>query len=154
MTKTKSDDFYQLEYERLRNYCKKRGWKVEEKYFTDNFVEYPRHDSPEKIITVNASSKHENRLYCLLHEFGHILTFASKYYKYKYSKKIREFNEEEDTIVKNIHKFELLEEEFEAWERGLLLAKRLKIRIDRKNFDTVKAKYLKTYIEDMWPRIN
>lgn len=43
------------------------------------------------------------------------------------------------------HRFDVLDEEIEAWFRGLKLANRLKIKIDKETFHTLRLQHLKSY---------
>jgi hypothetical protein len=49
-------------------------------------------------------------------------------------------------IRRNAYKISEIGEEFEAWDEARLLADRLKIRINEKNFETLRVKSLMTYI--------
>jgi len=94
-----------------------------------------------KTISVRTVGRRtENSLYILLHETGHVL----------FSKRSGDYLEYAKDL--NIHKgsqaYKVLEveEEFEAWKQGYDLAISMNIPINKKNYETIKARYLATYM--------
>lgn len=55
----------------------------------------------------------------------------------------------EDSATKRstVHRIDIVDEELEAWARGLKLAKRLGIKIDVNRFNHTKSEYIKTYLK-------
>jgi len=99
-----------------------------------------------KVFTINANSTPENQMFILLHEIGHymIKTCGTSRSKSSFG---YQFNEHDVDLTFH-YRVDLLEEEYEAWDRGRKHAKRLKINIDHANYDKFKINSIKTYI--MW----
>ncbi len=95
-------------------------------------------------IEISASQDPQTQLYTLLHECGHLLVETSK-------TRYRDFPNgylrvEQDVKGRDLlYKVDVIAEEFEAWNRGLKLAERLNVVVDRPKFDHVKANALKSY---------
>jgi Zn-dependent peptidase ImmA (M78 family) len=134
---------YGSEYERLIKYCQSRGFKVV--LGNNSFADFM-----QKQIQIKSNLKDENKLYALLHEIGHIICSRSKYYLDKYPSYIVQFDSNTEQLKTDTAKILLLSEEFEAWHLGFLLSRKLKIKINKKNFDKIKARWLKTYIVFCW----
>lgn len=97
-----------------------------------------------KTITVSCRAAPERQLHYILHEIGHHLIgcdAADERFGVGYPQLNNpEFNR------KYIHKLACLEEEFEAWHRGWKLSKRLKLDLDREEFNITRLTCLKSYI--------
>jgi len=135
-----SNEYYEFQYKKLIKYCKKYNWKVTEKYNITDFVSLDLNH-----IFINKRRSAKNKVYCLLHEIGHILVARGTYYDYIYQhrfceKKIKKKNSFENIIT--------LDEEFAAWRKALILAKKMNIFIDRDDFERIKMKCLMTYITE------
>jgi len=94
-------------------------------------------------IHINQRLKPETQLYVLLHECGHhLIGYKERHERYGMGYTV------EDASIKRslIHRIDVLDEELEAWHRGRKLAGRLCISIDKKQFDRVRAKMVKTYV--------
>jgi hypothetical protein len=146
MTKQKGKkhpNYFKTHFNHLIKYCEARGYAV--KLGNESIVSFE-----DREITVNRALIYENKVYALLHEIGHIICLKSKYYNEKYPPPIQVYDAENDILKSNTHKVLALAEEFEAWHLGFLLAKRLKIEINNTRFDTIKARWLKTYIDAFW----
>lgn len=53
------------------------------------------------------------------------------------------------TIKRTVqHRLDILEEEFDAWNRGAKLATKLKLKIDKTAYGLMRAKCMKSYV--MW----
>lgn len=88
------------------------------------------------------SDKYE--LYALLHECGHITLFNNKNYGKKY--KILTKSESNGNLKKtNLYKYQKMMEEIQAWQKGYKLAKKLKIKVDKKEYFNEAAKWVGTY---------
>jgi len=137
--KVGSKRYYEIEYKKLVKYCEKYNWKVTEKH---NISDYVALDL--KHIIINSRHTSRNKVFCLLHEIGHILVARSVHYDYIY---------ESPNFSKNIKledrhaDISTLDEEFAAWRKGLLLAKKRGIYINREEFEKEKIKCLMTYIK-------
>ena len=100
-------------------------------------------DTNKKIVTISSHMPVQKQLHLLIHECGHILISSSSEDKYPHGyKKIEEAKEGRGEL----HKIDVLGEEFEAWQKGRKLASRLGIHIDIDEFDKTRAKCLKTYV--------
>jgi len=93
----------------------------------------------------------ERQLHSLLHECGHYL-IGERTKKDRYGMGWTAV--EDANVVKTMHhRLDVLEEEFEAWYRGLKLARRLKISLNKKRYDKTRIGQLKTYV-DWAARVN
>jgi hypothetical protein len=98
-------------------------------------------DFESKLISINTTRSTEIQLYTLLHECGHVLShnnggvLDTKDVINKYGEKTR------------IHRVFTVIEEVEAWKRGLSLAGRLGISVNKKKWDKTIARALKKYME-------
>lgn len=87
----------------------------------------------------------EKQLHSLLHECGHYL-IGDRTKKDRYG--MGWTAQEDANVVKTMHhRMDVLEEEFEAWYRGLKLARRLKIGLNKKRYDQTRIQQLKSYVE-------
>ena len=114
----------------------KRGYFVDFSYNGDDSV-----DRESKIISINTTRSLETQLYTLLHECGHILIYGSD--KVTNVKEVTDnYNEKS-----NIHRVFRVVEEVEAWKRGLSLANRLGISVDKEKWNRDVARALKQYMK-------
>lgn len=115
---------------------------VEVRKGRDN-VYYPEDD----VIIYNAQGNYVNQLYTLLHEAGHFLQSRSRTFT-----AMNLVYGDADLMQTNYQKFRLLEQEMDAWDRGLKLAKRLDIKLDvidyRKNAAYFIMQYVKAIAND------
>jgi len=131
---------FHLSYQKVCEWVEDRGYQV---------VEGPDEEdacwSDVKQITIYSSQGIENRLYSLLHECGHALIRSNtKDFEYQYpAHATAELDGRRRRSDK--YKVSLVEEEVEAWKRGLRLAKRLGIFIDENNYNKLKTKCLIGY---------
>jgi hypothetical protein len=111
--------------------------KVSVRKGRDN-VYYPE----EKVIIYNASGGPKTQLYTLLHEAGHFL-----------QEKSRNFTVHnliyQDEIYTKYQKYRLLEQEMDAWNRGLQLAHKLGIKIDEIDYRKTAAYYVMFYVKSI-----
>lgn len=103
------------------------------------------YDSQSKTITITSHCGPERQLYMLLHECGHhLIGFTEEDERFG---KGYPFVDNPDVNTTLIHKIACLEEEFEAWNRGWRLGKRLGLVLDRDSFDVVRVECLRSYIK-------
>ena len=133
----RTDSYYEKEFNNLVAYCKQLGWNVIEGHKLDDAVLFET-----KEITINSQRRPEIKLYRLLHEIGHILFSKTKNYEFRSTSMYCKTTDKR----KNTDKVETLEEEFGAWARGLLLAERRGIFVDKEQFDKDKAACIMTYM--------
>jgi hypothetical protein len=124
--------------EKVLNWCTSRGLSVE----------WPRsqggsYDPTDKVITVSSSSVPRIQLQVLLHECGHHLIGRPKA-GYRFSMGYGATHD----LRADSHKIDILDEEFEAWERGWKLGKRLGAlkQSDRHEFNRYRVRMLKGYV--------
>jgi len=98
-------------------------------------------DQESKIISINTTRSLETQLYTLLHECGHILIYGSD--KVTNVKEVTDnYNEKS-----NMYRVFTVIEEVEAWKRGLSLANRLGIPVDKDKWNRDVARALKIYMQ-------
>lgn len=101
-------------------------------------------DSETKTLSISSSCSPEGQFYIAAHECGHLLIGDRK----KTERFGMGYNADEPNEKKTLHhRIDVIDEEFEAWERGRKLAGRLGIRIDKKRFHQFRSQYLKTYMK-------
>lgn len=122
----------------LESYCAEKGWMV--KYVAKT----PGADSAwpdSNRIIIQKDRKSEVTFYYFLHELGHMLICQNKNsYSDKYSAIYDDFHANSQT-----HKVVRIEEELEAWKVGYKLARRLKLSVNRRNFEQIKSRCIMTY---------
>ena len=111
-------------------------------------VQSGRFHSQSRRIEVSAHMAPVLQLYILLHELGHFLiedegpTYVADRFPNGYRRIM------DDVPGRGpLHKVDVIAEEFDAWSRGLTLAKHLGIEVDRQVFDDVRARYLVSYFK-------
>jgi len=94
-------------------------------------------------ITYNKRLKLENQIYSILHECGHLIIQNSACYdqRYKIQKDALFDGRKKRSLRWRINS---LKEEFDAWDRGKQLAKKLGIKIDPDEYDKYAALWLNT----------
>ncbi len=99
----------------------------------------------QNIIKMSSRYMPEKQLFTLLHECGHMLIGERR----KHERYGMGYKQEHHPIVSKTlhHRFDVLDEEMEAWFRGLRLARRLKIRVNKEAFHAHRLKCLKTYVK-------
>jgi hypothetical protein len=123
----------------LSDWAEERGYMVQ---FQNQLPDQICFD--DKTIYIHTRQGIENQMYSLLHECGHLLVSISKkgfervYPMYAYAATKRQ----EGT---NKYKVSVVAEEFEAWKRGLKLANRLNIPINKKKYDLAMTDAIMSY---------
>lgn len=99
----------------------------------------------ERSITINGRLSPETQLFILLHECGHALV-GERQRKQRYG---NGYSAEADPYAKRtiLYRVDVIDEELEAWHRGLKLAKRLGITVNVDRYNRVRAGYVKTYLQ-------
>ena len=101
-------------------------------------------DTEDKSILINSQLSPENQFYSLVHEGGPILIGERE----KDQRFGMGYNADEPNEKKTlVHRIDVVDEEFEAWDRGRKLARRLGVRVDQKRFQQHRAAYIKTYMK-------
>ena len=103
------------------------------------------YDDEIKSIEIASNANRLKQLIYLLHECGHYL--VSEAHDTDRFPHVMTSDVDAEKLSKTFHyKVSSLEEEFEAWHRGWRLARRLKLKLTRKQFDKVRLECLKSYI--------
>lgn len=128
------------ELSRLIDWCDNRKIKVEFGRHSDDYNEATRS------IRISSRSNPEKQLCALLHECGHYLVDACSSDRKKRRRWSQGYaNRKPGASRENRYRIEVVDEEFEAWDRGEMLASRLNLLIDKKHFHAFKARSLMTY---------
>ncbi len=132
------DRYYISGIEKVLDWCTQKGLTVE--WVRSQGGSY---DPTEKVITVSSSSVPRIQLQVLLHECGHHLIGRPKAGQ-RYSMGYGNTHDNRS----DLHKIDILDEEFEAWERGWKLGKRLGAlkQSDRSEFNRYRVRMLKGYV--------
>jgi hypothetical protein len=99
----------------------------------------------KKLVTLASRADVETQLYLLLHECGHFLIGGRD----KTERFGMGYSMEDEPGIKRkfVHKIDVVDEEFEAWHRGLKLGTRLGLCVDKERYDVIRCKYLRTYLK-------
>ena len=141
----RNDKIYKLNINKLIKWIRAKKWDIKFGFFIDE-ISYP-----EKIISIDKRFKLENQLYSILHECGHLILLLNKNYinNYPYTFTVDNFlNKNKRLVNSKRYQVELISEEIAAWEKGLLLAKKLKIKLNKATYRKESSKYIWTYIEE------
>jgi hypothetical protein len=125
---------------RLVNWLSKRG-------FSFRFSITDTVDLDTMTVTVYPNSNLIYLLYTLLHECGHVAISEND----NYEKEFKSLSIADDLDSRhsrsNIYRYKKLKEEIDAWEEGKKLAKRLKIRLNKEDYDKYASKWFMTYVK-------
>jgi len=102
------------------------------------------YSSDKKLIVINGRLSPEIQLYVLMHECGHYLVgdrTAGQRYGFGY----QAIGTKDEQTIK--HRIDVIDEELEAWARGLKLAKRLDVKIDIDRFSQTRSEYIVSYLK-------
>jgi hypothetical protein len=118
-------------------WLQKRGYFIDFDRNGDDSV-----DRESKIVSINTTRSLETQLYILLHECGHVLVSESD----------NIVNGSEEVLCKYSEKSKIYRvftviEEVEAWKRGLRLAKKLGIPVNKAKWNKDVARAIKKYME-------
>lgn len=136
-TRKFSDDIKHIEaLNTTITWCTKRGVKVIFGRTAPCFV-------PEtKVIMLNATATPMQQLFFLLHETGHML-IGTKNERFAMG-----YRQSDPSVTKTFrHKLDIIDEEFEAWDRGWRLSKRLGLQISRDEYQKLRCSSMKTYLK-------
>lgn len=119
-------------------WCKQQGIEVS---FTQSAS---GHYFPTKLlIKINCNLRPQKQLQTLLHEMGHhVVALTARYSSNEFNKKSGE------PIKKSlIQKADIVEEEYDAWNNGRDLGRKLKIVIDDEKWKLDRAQSMNTYFQ-------
>ncbi len=111
------------------------------------FVDFARDgddsvDREAKIVSINSTRSLETQLYTLLHECGHVLVSESDSIVNGAEEVLSKYGENT-----KIYKTFTVIEEVEAWKRGLKLAGRLHVPVDKKKWNRDVARAITSYMK-------
>jgi hypothetical protein len=131
--------------EKLTLWLRRRGFKLEREAGADDCVCF---DTAR--VLINSTASHETQLSALLHECGHVDVFQKRLKNRRarvagatFGHWARTSNTKSRQALRV--RISVVTEEIEAWDRGEVIAKRLKIRYNRKSFQNVRTRALMTY---------
>jgi hypothetical protein len=132
--------------EKLRSWLSKKGFELRLTPKGEDSVDFS-----ERVVKVNQSDAYPIRLATALHECGHVLIFFSRFRRPQ--KRFSGSTLREQCLLKGRRKprsraarIACLQEELDAWDRGLDLAARLGVRVSKKIVEKDRIKALMTYI--------
>ena len=130
---------------KLEAWAHRRGFEICKGYGIDAYIHEEKH------IVYNSKIKSKkNQVYSLLHECGHAIAYNSKGYKESFpTLAAYRFKDSKVNKRRNAFKCEVIAEEWDAWARGLKLAKRLGIKIDRDKYFNYASRWVMTYIRSV-----
>ena len=114
-----------------------RGYYIEFDRKGDDSV-----DREAKIVSINTTRSEETQLYILLHECGHILVAESDTVVNGIEEVLNKYSEKT-----KIHKVFTVIEEVEAWKRGLKLAGRLGVPVNKDKWNRGVARAINSYMK-------
>lgn len=125
---------------KIERYCSRKGFVVryetcDQACSTICFV--------NKEIVIHEGSTAERRFYNLLHEMGHLLIHENhQAYARNTGFVLKNFSDQSLT-----QKVGEVEEEYGAWKVGYAQAKKMRLKVNRIEYEKLKASYLSTYFE-------
>lgn len=123
----------------LIDWCEKRGLTV---LFGKH--ENGTYDEYYKTIVIAANAHPEKQVFYLLHECGHHLVFSHPGNPNRFEMGYPQTDKE--VTRKFQHRLACLEEEMEAWQRGRNLAKKLKLKFNEDNLESLRIHCLGSYV--------
>lgn len=103
------------------------------------------YEPDSKVVTLSCRASPEKMLHYLLHECGHHLIGMEEHHE-RFGKGYPRGGDPK--AVNNYeHRLACLEEEMEAWTRGWRLSNRLRLEVDREEFDKTRIDCLRSYVE-------
>lgn len=99
-----------------------------------------------KSIVISSNLCATNQLHYLIHEIGHHLIAVGSRSMTRTSKGYKNPNSETSNDRSDHYKIDLLEEEYEAWARGLKHANDIDLKLDIDLFNKTKVNAIKSYV--------
>ena len=133
---------YKTYIEMITQWAATKGYKVLGKYEEDAYYE----DEKEIVYSLRTKEK-KNQVYSLLHECGHALAYESKGYQNRFPTLAKHrFKTAKVNPRTNTYKVESILEEYDAWSRGLALADRLGIELDKEDYGKYASRWVMSYV--------
>lgn len=95
-------------------------------------------------VTIDSALSRNTQLYGLLHEAGHIMVFNRPGYESEFANGYIRYATKK-TKRSDVHKFDVLVEEVNAWQEAEKIASHLDIELNKGNFMLERNRSLKTY---------
>ena len=133
---------YKTYIEMITQWAAAKGYKVLGKWEEDAYYE----DEKEIVYSLRTKST-KNQVYSLLHECGHALAYESKGYQNRFPTLAKHrFKTAKVNPRTNTYKVESILEEYDAWSRGLALAERLGIELDKEDYGKYASRWVMSYV--------
>ena len=133
---------YKTYIEMITQWAAAKGYKVLGKWEEDAYYE----DEKEIVYSLR-TKKEKNQVYSLLHECGHALAYESKGYQNRFPTLAKHrFKTAKVNPRTNTYKVESILEEYDAWSRGLALAERLGIELDKEDYGKYASRWVMSYV--------
>ena len=113
---------YESNLSKLESWAKKNNVKI----VFGRHGELGEYDMHTKTIIVDSRLSNEKKIFVILHECGHALVHKTIYGDRKYAVQVESFIDFSKKYTDE-YKVEILREEFDAWERGVNLSRRLRL---------------------------
>lgn len=126
------------DFNKINKWIKKKNYEL--KSGKDDCIYFS-----ERVIQINFTKNELHIIYSLLHECGHLITFNKASYSREFSN-LAMSRHNKRVCRTNRFKYELLKDEMIAWESGLALAKKLKIKINADDYYAYASKWFMTYV--------
>ena len=146
LSKEIRDQLFEASLELLEQWAVNKNWMVEFEYLGKDEM-----DPGSKTISISTRQSLENQVYTMLHECGHVLVqtnHAAYAKRYPATAKMNMCSAIDRRLEKTKkYKVDVLSEEIEAWQRGLKLADRLGIYVEKDNYIKIMNRCIFSYVE-------
>lgn len=143
---------YKLMLNRLIEYAKSEGYEIDLEYTGVSYIKFSKNTlNTPKIIRLQKGS-YEMRLYYLLHELGHHelrkdwVRFSELFPDISYAEEMELLTKSRKYYRRRSYKVSSMEEEFRAWDEGLLLSRRLGLLVNEVRYRLLRETCLMLYI--------
>lgn len=131
---------------KLRAWLGSKGFQLCTRPHAEDMVDFG-----ERLVSINASDPYPIRIASALHECGHVLIFLSRCRRPQ--KRFSGSTLKEQCLLKGRRtprsraaRIACLQEELDAWDRGLDLAQRLGVRVNKRILEKDRVKALMSYV--------
>lgn len=139
---------YKSQYSKYMNKLVK--WAKKTKHITVVFTtgQADRFMPEDRLVIVDESQSEKNQMFTLLHELGHAMNRDTRM-SYKNGKyHLLQKSEATGRPIKSYaYRVQVLDEEMSAWKNGRLLADKLGIKLDEREYENCAAKCVMTYVD-------
>ena len=137
---------------RLIEYASSEGYEIDLEYTGVSCIKFSKDTLNSPWVIRLQKACYETRLYYLLHELGHHelrkdwLRFSELFPDISYAEEMSLLTSSRKYFRRRSYKVSSMEEEFKAWDEGLLLSKRLGLLIDINRYRLLRESCLMLYI--------